>query len=144
MARKEYTECMARWVVLVTLLFSGMVVAACNLWVGADDLKAEGPCDKLGDIQCSENGKEALTIYNDASASIAAVIIDMTMPVLGGLPTMRELVRMNPDIRIIAASGIHDNEATARSIGGQVKQFLAKPFTKERLLRAVATAVAGS
>jgi len=90
------------------------------------------------------NGKEALTIYNDAGMSIAAVIIDMTMPVLGGLPTMRELVRMNPDVRIIAASGIHDNEAMARSIGRQVKQFLAKPFTSERLLRAVATAVAGS
>jgi two-component system, cell cycle sensor histidine kinase and response regulator CckA len=90
------------------------------------------------------NGREALTIYDRAGASIAAVIIDMTMPVLGGLPTMRELVRMNPDVRIIAASGIHDNEATAKSIGGQVKQFLAKPFTPERLLRAVATAVAGS
>jgi two-component system, cell cycle sensor histidine kinase and response regulator CckA len=89
------------------------------------------------------NGKEAITIYNSSGPAIAAVIIDMTMPVLGGLPTMRELVRMNPDVRIIAASGIHDNEAMARSIGSQVKHFLAKPFTSERLLTAVATAVAG-
>ncbi len=90
------------------------------------------------------NGKEALTIYNDSGPSIAVVIIDMTMPVLGGLPTMRELVKINPDVRIIAASGIHDNEATAKSIGGQVKEFLAKPFNSERLLRAVATAVAST
>lgn len=89
------------------------------------------------------NGKEALRIYTSNGASIAVVIIDMTMPVLGGLPTMRELVRMNPDVRIIAASGIHDNEATARSIGGQVKHFLAKPFTSKALLMAVATTVAG-
>ena len=87
------------------------------------------------------NGKEALSIYHSSGPVIAAVIIDMTMPVLGGLPTMRELVRMNPDVRIIAASGIHDNEASARSIGSQVKHFLAKPFTSDRLLTAVATAV---
>ena len=35
----------------------------------------------------------------------------MMMPVLGGVPTMRELVKINPDVRIIAASGIHDNES---------------------------------
>jgi PAS domain S-box-containing protein len=88
------------------------------------------------------NGKEALTIYSNVGSSIAAVIIDMTMPVLGGMPTMRELVKINPDVRIIAASGIHDNEAAAKSIGAQVKQFLGKPFNSDRLLRAVATAVA--
>jgi PAS domain S-box-containing protein len=89
------------------------------------------------------NGREALTVYNEMSAKIAAVVIDMTMPVLGGVPTMRELVKMNPEVRIIAASGIHDNEATAKSIGRQVKQFLAKPFSSEVLLRAVNRAVTG-
>jgi two-component system cell cycle sensor histidine kinase/response regulator CckA len=91
----------------------------------------------------ASNGKEALTIYHESGSSIDAVVIDMTMPVLGGVPTMRELVKMNPEIRIIAASGIHDNEATAKSIGRQVTHFLAKPFTSEMLLRAVARAVAG-
>ncbi|HEX6161906.1 MAG TPA: ATP-binding protein [Vicinamibacterales bacterium] len=89
------------------------------------------------------NGREALTLYSERRAKIAAVVIDMTMPVLGGVPTMRELVKMNPDVRIIAASGIHDNEATAKSIGRQVKQFLAKPFSSEMLLRAVNRAVTG-
>jgi len=46
--------------------------------------------------------------------------------------------------RIIAASGIHDNEKVAKSIGRQVRQFLPKPFTADVLLRAVAGAVAGS
>jgi PAS domain S-box-containing protein len=90
------------------------------------------------------NGREALAVYGSDGPSIAAVVIDMTMPVLGGLPTMRELVKINPDVRIIAASGIHDNEATARSVGRQVIAFLAKPFTSDKLLRAVAAAVTGS
>ena len=89
------------------------------------------------------NGKEALTMYHEMGRQISAVVIDMTMPVMGGVPTMRELVKINPDVRIIASSGIHDNEAAAKSIGRQVKHFLAKPFTAEMLLRAVNTAVTG-
>jgi FixJ family two-component response regulator len=44
-------------------------------------------------------------------------------------------------VRIIVASGIHDNAAAAKSVGRQVKDFLAKPFTSERLLTAVANAI---
>ena len=94
-------------------------------------------------VLTAANGKEALSVYAEQGRQIAVVLIDMTMPVLGGLPTMRELVRLNPNVRLIAASGIHDNEATAKSIGSQVRQFLAKPFTSEKLLRAVGQAVAG-
>ena len=89
------------------------------------------------------NGKEALAVYSEIGPRIAAIVIDMTMPVLGGVPTMRELVKMNPDVRIIAASGIPDNEASAKSIGRQMKEFLAKPFSSQQLLRAVGRAVTG-
>jgi PAS domain S-box-containing protein len=103
-----------------------------------------GSLEKAGyRILEAPNGKEALAVYAEHGRQIAAVVIDMTMPVLGGVPTMRELVKMNPDVRIIAMSGIHDNEAAAKSIGRQVRDFLAKPFTAETLLRAVAQAVGG-
>ena len=61
---------------------------------------------------------------------------------MGGVPAMQEIVKLNPDIRIVAASGIPDNEATAKSVGTQVKQFLAKPFSTDKLLRAVGRVVA--
>ncbi len=94
-------------------------------------------------VLMAANGKEALEVFN-SGPTIDVVIMDMTMPVLGGVSTMRGMVRINPDVRIIAASGIHDNETIAKSIGGQVKQFLGKPFTSETVLRAVAGAVAGN
>ena len=65
----------------------------------------------------------------------------MMMPVMGGLPAMQELVKINPNVRIIAASGIPDNEATAKAVGRQVRQFLAKPFSTDKLLRAVGQVV---
>jgi two-component system, cell cycle sensor histidine kinase and response regulator CckA len=94
-------------------------------------------------VLTAANGQEALSVYAAHGRQIAVVVIDMTMPVLGGEPTMRELVRLNPNVRLIAASGIHDNEAIAKAVGRQVRLFLAKPFSSEKLLTAVGRAVAG-
>jgi PAS domain S-box-containing protein len=88
------------------------------------------------------NGQEAIDVFRaQPRGSIAAVIIDMMMPVMGGLPAMQEIVKLNPDIRIIAASGIPENETNAKAVGRQVSQFLAKPFSTEKLLRAVGRAL---
>jgi CheY-like chemotaxis protein len=95
-------------------------------------------------VLLATNGQEALTLYAEKGTSIAAVVIDMTMPVLGGMPTMRELVKLDSGVRIIAASGIHDNEVIAKSIGPQVRDFLAKPFTAAMLLKAVGRAVSAT
>jgi len=84
------------------------------------------------------NGREAIDVFKgQPEGSIAAVIIDMMMPVMGGVPAMQEMVKINPNVRIIAASGIPDNEATEKAVGRQVRQFLAKPFSTDKLLRAV-------
>ncbi len=84
------------------------------------------------------NGKEAIEVFKaQPPGSIAAVIIDMMMPVMGGLPAMEEMVKFDHNVRIIAASGIADNEGPARAVGKQVRHFLPKPFSVEKLLRAV-------
>jgi nitrogen-specific signal transduction histidine kinase len=77
-------------------------------------------------------GTEAVAIYAMRKAEIAAVLTDMTMPVMDGLATIQVLRKLNPAVRIIAASGLTANSQIA-SFG--VKHFLPKPYTAETLLK---------
>ena len=56
------------------------------------------------------------------------------MPSMDGLTTIRTLQRMNPQIEIIAVSGLASNRQVAETSGASVKTFLSKPYTANELL----------
>lgn len=88
-------------------------------------------------VLVAANGAEGVAMYLANADEIAVVVTDMMMPVLGGDGLIRELLRLNPSVRIIAASGISSNEAVAREAGLPVARFLSKPFTATTLLQAL-------
>ena len=59
----------------------------------------------------------------------------MMMPVMDGPTTIRVLRRMNPAVRIIAASGLTTHEHASRSGNSMIQHFLAKPYTADVLLQ---------
>jgi PAS domain S-box-containing protein len=85
-------------------------------------------------VVLASEGTEAVAIYAKRRAEIAAVLTDMTMPVMDGLATIQVLRKINPAVRIIAASGLTANSQLARF---GVKHFLPKPYTAETLLKAL-------
>ena len=93
-------------------------------------------------VLLAADGAEAIAIFRTQYQSIALVMLDMTMPVLDGVPTIQALARIDPAVRIIAASGIHGNEQTARAASPRVTQFIPKPFTADMLLKAIRQALA--
>jgi len=68
---------------------------------------------------------------------IAAVVTDMMMPVMDGVATIRALSRLNPELKIIAASGLATKGAEAEAASAGVKFFLPKPYTASALLVAL-------
>jgi PAS domain S-box-containing protein len=81
------------------------------------------------------DGAEAVATYARQNPEIAVVLTDMMMPVMDGPATIQVLRKMNPAVRIIAASGLAANgDATQATILG-VKHFLPKPYTAETLLK---------
>ncbi len=89
----------------------------------------------------ASDGAEAISIYAQRSTEIELVITDMMMAIMDGPAAIRVLRRMNPNIRIIAASGISANGGAARLSELNVKHFLAKPYTAEALLQMVERAL---
>ena len=85
------------------------------------------------------DGTEAVAIYARRSNEIAVVLTDMMMPVMDGPATIRELRKMNPAVRIIAASGL---DASAHIVALGITHFLPKPFATDRLLTTLRQALA--
>jgi len=92
----------------------------------------------------ASDGVEAVAIYAQRQEEIAAVIIDMMMPVMDGPATMQVLVKMNSQVRIIAASGLSGQGQLAKSSYPGVKDFLPKPYTTEVMLNTLAGVLAGA
>lgn len=85
------------------------------------------------DVITAGDGTEALALYAERKGEIKAVLTDMMMPFMDGAATIRALRKMNPDARIIAASGLASNEGSANSV--KADMFLTKPYTAEKLLK---------
>lgn len=84
------------------------------------------------------DGLEAIALYAQHQTDIRLVVIDMMMPSLDGATTFRILQKINPQVRVIAVSGLPYHNVKLTSVGSLVIQsFLPKPYTIEELINAV-------
>jgi two-component system cell cycle sensor histidine kinase/response regulator CckA len=89
-------------------------------------------------VVTASDGTEALAIYADRKNEVAVVLTDMVMPFMDGPSTIRALQRMNPKVRIIAASGLGAGQRAGEGVLEGVSVFLNKPYTAEKLLKTLA------
>ena len=82
------------------------------------------------------NGAEAVAEFARRPQDIAAVLTDMMMPVMDGACTMRALQTIDPNVKLLAASGL-DTSADLSSDIPAAAAVLPKPFRAETLLLAL-------
>ncbi len=92
-------------------------------------------------VLLARDGAEGVALYAQRPGEIAVVITDMMMPVMNGTATIQVLTRINPAVRIIAASGLAVAENVAKATGAGAQDFLAKPFTAQALRQLVRTVI---
>jgi PAS domain S-box-containing protein len=85
----------------------------------------------------AHDGAEALALYQKHQDEIAVVLTDLTMPIMDGNSTIRELLRRNPAVKIIASSGFKTGQTGPVYLPTPGRLFLAKPYTAESLLKTV-------
>jgi PAS domain S-box-containing protein len=100
-------------------------------------------------VLTASDGADAVAIYVKHSQEIALVVTDMMMPVMGGVATIQALMRLNPSVKIIAASGLSASADTnkadnAKAVEAGVKHFLPKPYTAQTLVQLVREVLDGA
>lgn len=93
-------------------------------------------------IISASDGQEAINIFEEKNTDIDAVLLDLTMPVMGGEEAFAQLQRINPSVPVIVTSGYAESTAGARFVDGtQPKGFIQKPFNAQMLTDALREAL---
>jgi len=95
-------------------------------------------------VLLAADGTEAIALYTRNRDHIAAVVLDMMMPFMDGSSAIRALRKINPDVRIIIASGHDQTGVLGERNGLTVEAFLLKPYTAEKLLKTLTQVLEGS
>ena len=80
------------------------------------------------------NGQEALDIYQTRKKEISLVILDLLMPEMSGRDCLMELLKIDPSVKVLLASGYAPEDELHKEISPLVKGFLHKPFAITQLL----------
>jgi two-component system cell cycle sensor histidine kinase/response regulator CckA len=90
-------------------------------------------------VLTASNGQDALELYRRKKDEIALVILDLIMPHMGGRECLEQLLKIDPDVRVLVGSGAAFNESTKEAIEHKAAGFISKPYEAKELLRAVRT-----
>jgi len=82
----------------------------------------------------AQDGLEAVDLVRAQGGDIGVVLLDMTMPRMGGEEAFREMRLLQPTIRVILSSGYNEVEAMGRFMGKGLKCFIQKPYGPRELL----------
>ena len=92
--------------------------------------------ERLGfEVLTAGDGLAALEVVDRHAGSLAAVLLDLSMPRMGGHETLRHLRERRPDLPVIVMSGYTEEELATKLLDGPTGAagFLQKPFLPEDL-----------
>jgi two-component system chemotaxis response regulator CheY len=101
------------------------------------DVLTEGGHEVVGE---AGNGQEAIARFHELKPELTT--LDITMPEKDGLSALKEIVQLDPGARVIMCSALGQESKVLESIKLGAKDFVVKPFQPDRVLEAVAKALA--
>jgi PAS domain S-box-containing protein len=89
-------------------------------------------------VVVAEHGQHGVELYEVLRDKVAAVLLDMTMPVMSGEEAFRRLKEIQPKIKVLLSSGYNESEAIRRFSGKGLAGFIQKPYSSTALSQKVA------
>ena len=82
------------------------------------------------------DGRQAVETFRARADEIVAVLLDLTMPVMGGEEAFKEIQAIRPGVPVILSSGFTEQDATSRFAGNEPAGFIQKPYLPSALVKA--------
>ncbi len=79
-------------------------------------------------VVLAASGIEALEIYREKQDEIDIIVLDMAMPKMSGKETYIELKKINPDVKVLLASGFRQDQRVQEALDMGINGFLQKPY----------------
>ncbi len=88
-------------------------------------------------VLMARSGEEAVEAYSTRGREIDLVILDLGMPGMGGERCLQELLKMNPSVKVLIASGYAATQTVQGILEAGATGFMAKPYRLEDMLKKV-------
>ena len=83
------------------------------------------------------SGEKALEIYQQHQGQIDLVVLDLGMPGMGGHKCLKEILAINPQAKVVVASGYTTDGQDRQALSAGAAAFVGKPFKMNELLKTV-------
>ena len=100
------------------------------------DALSQGGHEVIGE---AANGAEAIERFQELRPEVTT--LDITMPELDGISALKKILEIDPAARVVMCSALGQESKVLESIKAGAKDFVVKPFQKERVLDAVGKAM---
>lgn len=83
------------------------------------------------------NGAEAVAVFRRQRDSIALVVLDVAMPVMGGRDCFWRLREIDPEIPVLVASGYAKHGDVDELLSAGATGYLSKPYDRDQMVTAI-------
>jgi CheY-like chemotaxis protein len=85
----------------------------------------------------ASDGKSGVELYGKQQAQIDLVILDLIMPEMGGRECLEELLKIDPQARVLIASGYALDGPAIEAIKTGARGHISKPYDIKEMLRVI-------
>jgi len=85
----------------------------------------------------AKDGESALICYQENRDRINLVVMDLIMPGMGGAACLKEIIKFDPDARVIISSGFTSDKTMLDSLKYAAKDFINKPYNIKMMLSVI-------
>ena len=86
-------------------------------------------------IEEAVNGRDAVDKYGTVAPDL--VTLDITMPVMNGIDTLKAIRAMNPEARVLMVSAMGQQQMILEALESGAMDFVVKPFQPTKVLETV-------